>query len=1104
MDGERWERVKELFEAALERAEPERLAYLAQACPDDPELRREVESLLSGEKRAGDFLRTPAAPLPPTSHDGDKAPPTFSSGQVILGRFKVLRFIGRGGMGEVYEAKDQELGVRVALKTIRPDIAADQRTLVRFKQEIQLARRVTHPNVCRMFDLENYQPPAESGQTAITFLTMELLEGETLADRLRRCGRMDPDEAAHLACQMAEGLAAAHRVGVIHRDFKPGNVMLVPEKPAGANVSTVSDQTTQSLDHAPIAPPPATGPLRAVITDFGLAKASEAAASLHDGSLSLSVPQHLIGTPAYMAPEQLEGGKVTPATDVYALGLVLYEMLTGQTPFPGSPYDRLRAPLSRALTGLRGLDQNWEAVITRCLETDLGRRFASARDLWITLATAFPGAGNSPVASPVVQGVVTPVPREKGNYLRRFLRPTRRALMSGIVVVVALAALVSLFTLVLRVPQVRDKAEAFWSRLAGGEPPGVKPGATLFLTDIRNDTGDPQLNGVTELLRNALGQSAHFNLMSPARLCEVLQTMTKPCDAKLDPATAREVAMRDGIPRVVFGALSRVSEDYVLNLDIEKPDTEPTHRRQHWTQTFAAPSKNDLFDRIRDASDWVRKTAGEAQKEIDTSGRPIQDITTDSWDALTVFARGRDFQAQGRSDEALLMYRQAIDKDPKFASAYMGLAGLLLTLGRSREGYRYWQKGSDLSSQGTRSLSPKEALRIRGEFAMDRWDFEGAVTTFATYAAQYPSDYLGYFMRAPSQLRLYEDPTTAIGSLLEAQKKPNAAAGRFQLLNHLARYYLIAGDIPKALEYVAQLRSGGWGDYADAVEGEVRFVEGNYSMADALFERVRKSDRAYLRSASYCFQANLRAERGQYADALRLLEDGAKADDLSGLKVPKANKLLAIAYVRYRQGAFDASRKACLEALRLDNSLERSLTAGTLLARSGYPKDAQRVLDGLDNDRYPPISDIVRWRLGGEVLMAEGRPCQALSEFDRADAAEAKAHDREYLARADLACAESPGSTERTTRTQQALSAYKSIAQSPGRFWYQAETSLPGFWSDALFQYAKLGLALGDAQARSALDRYARLRSAADAHAPDLSEAQALLHAAPGGVRRPN
>lgn len=388
MDVERRKRVKELFEAALNHEAAERSAFLTQECHDDRELRLEVESLLSGHNRAGNLREMEAALHRPAAVLSAAGPATaFLPDQVISGRFKVVRLIGRGGMGEVYEARDLELQERVALKTIRPEIASDPKTLARFKQEIHLARRVTHPNVCRMYDLERYQPSEASGKTPISFLTMELLEGETLSARLHHRGRMSPEEAISLVHQMAEGLAAAHRVGVIHRDFKPGNVILVPEKPTGADLRSLSDRTTESLPEAPNErrlPQPA---LRAVITDFGLARAAEAADSIYDGSSSASPVRQIIGTPSYMAPEQLEGRAVTPATDVYALGLVIYEMIAGQEPFPGNPYDRLRAPPPSPGALVPGLDPRLELMILRSLETDPGQRFQTAVEVVQALST---------------------------------------------------------------------------------------------------------------------------------------------------------------------------------------------------------------------------------------------------------------------------------------------------------------------------------------------------------------------------------------------------------------------------------------------------------------------------------------------------------------------------------------------------------------------------------------------------------------------------------------------------------------------------------------------------------------------------------------------
>src|SRR5688500_10474744 len=204
-------------------------------------------------------------------------------------------------MGELYEAYDLELNEQVALKTIRPEIAANERMTQRFRREVQLARRVTHPNICRIFDLFQHRPPAGP---AVDFITMELLEGETLADRLKRAGRFTPDEALPIISQLASALGAAHAVGVVHRDLKTSNVMLLPGDGRAAP--------------------------RAVITDFGIAH--RLAATAVEGATT-AFRGEVLGTPDYMAPEQIEGARITPATDVYSFGVVMYEMLTGVRPF---------------------------------------------------------------------------------------------------------------------------------------------------------------------------------------------------------------------------------------------------------------------------------------------------------------------------------------------------------------------------------------------------------------------------------------------------------------------------------------------------------------------------------------------------------------------------------------------------------------------------------------------------------------------------------------------------------------------------------------------------------------------------------------------------
>jgi serine/threonine-protein kinase len=362
MTPERWQKIEEVFEEAAERAPHERPAFLDRACGDDAELRREVESLLAHQQPTGRLVSTlfhDAARLLP------KAPPRadggarFIPGAVLAGRYRIVGPLGRGGMGEVYRADDLKLGQAVALKFLPERLSKDAAMLERFHREVRTARKVSHPNVCRVFDI---------GETAGQhFLSMEYIDGEDLSSLLRRIGRLPEDKATEIARQLCAGLSAAHEEGVLHRDLKPANVML-------------------------------DGRGRARITDFGLA------------GLAGEFQGHEIrsGTPGYMAPEQLAGRAVSVRSDIYALGLVLYEVFTGRKAYDADTLDELlrqresSAPPSIS-SFIKEVDPLVERVITRCLEADPEKRPASARQV----AAALPGG--DPLAAAVAAGE-TPSP----------------------------------------------------------------------------------------------------------------------------------------------------------------------------------------------------------------------------------------------------------------------------------------------------------------------------------------------------------------------------------------------------------------------------------------------------------------------------------------------------------------------------------------------------------------------------------------------------------------------------------------------------------------------------------------------------------------------
>ncbi len=328
--------MRDIYATVLDAPEDRRKALARELCNGDSLLESEMDSLLSAHLNAGSFLGEPA----PMAFCGDhRTPRDLKSDTILHERFCILRLLNVGGMGSVYEAWDSELQEIVALKTIRPDIASNPAVIERFKEEVRQARQITHPNICRVYDLFCHDfAPGER----IWFLTMQLLIGETLLERLHRKGPLSCKEALPLVEQIASGLTAAHERGIVHRDLKSANVMLVLQ----------ADESVSAL-----------------IADFGLARHAISGAGAAPGQ----------GTPAYVAPEQWLDGNVTPAGDQYSLGVVMCEMITGERPVPPRLEGSFRVPAK--LPAGRKIDPQWETAIRRCLDLTPEKRFDSLEDV---------------------------------------------------------------------------------------------------------------------------------------------------------------------------------------------------------------------------------------------------------------------------------------------------------------------------------------------------------------------------------------------------------------------------------------------------------------------------------------------------------------------------------------------------------------------------------------------------------------------------------------------------------------------------------------------------------------------------------------------------
>jgi eukaryotic-like serine/threonine-protein kinase len=1065
MTPENWVRAQEVFEAALDRPESERRQFVTEACNGDAELESQIFGMLNADARQGGPLDRPLFD-PTRSLPCESQAPRLKPGVVMSSRFEIVRHVGTGGMGQVYEARDLDLDMPVALKIIRPEIASNPEVLARFKREVRLTRQITHPNVCRTFDLQRHVGDLEGRAADVTFLTMEFLDGETLRDFLIRSGRLHPEVALPIVRQLAEGLSAAHDLEIVHRDIKPSNAILVKSR---------------------------TEP-RTVITDFGLARFSVSRSHSEIAQTSLTGTSAGIGTLAYMAPEQLDGAEITAAADIYALGLVMYEMVTGAKAFSddlpfGGIATRLKGPPPSPRLMVPGLSAQWETAILRCLDPNPLARFSRARDIVEVISSAPRSAAN--IRIPDLRAS-TVLPRRWQRFVAGGL--VRR--IAAVLTVVAVA--VSLWAWVLRSNRMKPE-------------PYISPGSNILLTDIRNDTGEKYFDGVTELMRNQLAQSAHFNLAEPNRVNSVLQQMTKNPDSGLAGATAREVALRMGARRVIFGAISKLGDSFVLDLVIEQPDNQPDRVRaqwdSHWSWREPAQSYHEngtipigLLDTVRKSSEWIRNQAGEASHDIAETDAPPQDVTTDKWDALSEFSTAERFASSQRREQALVALENAVKIDPHFALAYMRMGDLLVSLGRSEEGYQAY--GTALGEEQQRRLTRREKDRINGLRALDTSDFEEAESAFHDYTVYYPADYLGWFYRAYPLMKLGK-VEEAIATLTKAEE---IDPSRISAPAHIARCYLILGQYDDAAYWIRRLRAAGHEDDADDIQGELAFLTGDYKEATKLFGNLQNSSDPLYRTWSYALRARVDAEQGQLIQATQLLNDGIKVDLASGDSAHRADKLLDLAFIALKRGSYSDCLVETKQALALDSSPQRVIAAATILGRAAQAANENdriaivRQLKAMQINTpslvLKPISQIVVHRLRGEELLAGGRADAALAEFKIASQLDAPANDREYLARAmSIRSRQQISGTVSANDQEQALAECSRAASSPGQIWQWPLDYFPGYWSDRVicFVHLTLGLDKFDATAKTQLESYVKRHAESDGGLAEVEQAQKLL-----------
>jgi eukaryotic-like serine/threonine-protein kinase len=537
------------------------------------------------------------------------------AGHLLAQRYEVLSQLGEGGMGAVYKARDVELGRMVALKVIRPDLARNRAILDRFKQELILATQVTHRNVVRIYDLGEAD--------GIKFITMEYVEGEDLASVLHRRTKLPPKEAVGIIEQVCRALQAAHNVGVIHRDLKPQNIM---EEKSG----------------------------RILVMDFGLAKTLEGDRMTQTGAM--------VGTMEYMSPEQALAGNLDQRSDIFSLGLIFYELLTGATPFRAeSALASLIKRTQERVVPVSELDSSVPSelsqIVGRCLERDVALRYQSASELLADLELWL-GTGKS--------GIIAARLRPGPN---RWVAENKPLLTGASALLLLLVAVMAYFL-------TRPKAVA---------PPEVKQEVqaarprSLAILPFRNSSGDAKDDWigstVADMLSTDIGQSAHLHTVSTDRMHQVLSDLHVGPETAVDPDVLRRVAQFSNADVLVSGQYAIFGDQVVIDASIRDLVHDQT------IPVKARAQVKDLPSAIDSLADSVRKNLSLSADVVEELKAQSFKPSSTSVDALREFNQGSVLMRAGKNLDAQKHLQMATNLDPDFALAFSGLADVQADLG---------------------------------------------------------------------------------------------------------------------------------------------------------------------------------------------------------------------------------------------------------------------------------------------------------------------------------------------------------------------------------------------------------------------------------------
>lgn len=854
-----------------------------------------------------------SAPPPPKPKKKDSGP--LEAGQNFGNRYHVIKLLGLGGMGAVYQAWDTDLEIVVAIKVIRPEAASDPKMAAeldqRFKRELLLAREVTHKNVVRIHDLGEME--------GIKYITMSFIEGEDLSTIIKREGKLPIPQALQVTRDVVSGLVVAHEAGVVHRDMKPANIMIGK---ADGN---------------------------AYIMDFGIARsASEvvkqvAPKAVETPEATTTTPVHghtvagaIVGTFEYMAPEQFRGEVADQRSDLYTMGLILYDMLAGKRRAKSahSAVAEVQKRTKESPPPLREVDpeipEPLEQLVSHCLETDPNERFQTTKELEQALDLLDD------------DGTLKPVKRTL----------TWKLMATAATIVVALLA------------------GTFWFARTRAPEEAPEP-MSILVADFQNETGDQAFDSALEqALTIAMEGAGFISAYSRSSALDTAKELQP--GSGLDEEMAQLISRREGIDVVLAGTVSEKGSGYRVSVEaldaaLETEDAKPLAKA-----SASAKTREDVLSAVARVASDLRKRLGDSTPE---SARlaASETVTASSLEALQAYTRAQSLADANKNEEALAAYQETVELDPNFGRAYAGM-GVIYTIFKDEEKTK---AAYDEALKLVDRMSEREKYRTLGTYYMGvARNYEKAIENYETLVELYPADNVGHGNLALAYLNTGNVHRALEEGRLVLELYPGQWADRY----NFAMYSMYAGDFDTAeaegSRVVEQVPTF---ELAFLPVALSRLARDEFDSALSVYDLLAETS-PYGSSLASFGRADLEMYRGGFSQALEILEQAIVQDEESGNSGMLAQSYVAAAeallVLHDKEGAIASARKA----IELSSHESVVFPAALVFLHAGSVEEAEAIALELDN-RLQTLTSAYARLIEAEVAVSQGQYAQAIEKF---------------------------------------------------------------------------------------------------------------------------